>query len=323
MLSRHETAVALLACPQRILIVILMSTALASSVAPCAEAAPVKPEVLKNDLRQWVESGYPSLSVAIATSCGVVWTGAAGEADLTTHRPAAASDLYGMGSISKTFVAVVVLQLVEEGNLQLDRTPAEILGPAITQGIANANTATLAQLMNHTSGIPSWEDVPRWIHDARGAAYDPKRHWSAVDGLSYIQGLHPLGAPGSLYHYSNTDYTLLGLIVQKVTGQPLMVEIRRRILKPLELNDTYLEGFEPVPEDGVTHRYHFATAKFKQIAGVSKLFPEVHPGLIDVSVSRLSSEWAAGGMVTNASDLVRFAQGLRDRNCSSPKVSDS
>lgn len=280
---------------------------------------PVTNEVLKDALRQRVEAGMPSVSAAIATRCGVVWTGAAGEADIATHRPASASDLYGIGSITKTFVAVVVLQLVEEGKLRLDQTPAGILGQAVTQDIANAKTATLAQLMNHTSGIPSWEDAPRWIHDGRGDAYDPKRHWSAMDGLSYIRGSRPLAAPGSLYHYSNTDYTLLGLVIEKVAGQPLTTEIRRRILKPLGLRDTYLEGYEPVPEHRVTRRYHFATAEFKQTAGVSKLFPEMRPGLIDVSLSRLSSEWAAGGMVTTASDLARFAQGLRDGKLLKPE----
>jgi len=298
-------------CLKRTLIVTLMGTVLGST-APSAKPSSVSPEALQSGLRQWVAGGFPSLSAAVATTCGVVWTGAAGEADVTTHRPASASDLYGIGSITKTFVAVVVLQLVEERKLRLDETPAGILGPTITQGIANAKTATLAQLMNHTSGIPSWEDAPRWIHDARGDAYDPKRRWSAMDGLSYIRGSNPLAAPGALYHYSNTDYTLLALIVEKVTGQPLTLEIRRRILKPLGLQDIYFEGYEPVPEDRVPHRYHFATAQFRQTAGVSSHFPEVRPGLIDVSVSRLSSEWAAGGLVATAKDLARFARGLRD-----------
>jgi D-alanyl-D-alanine carboxypeptidase len=303
---------------RRMLIVALMGAALVGSAALRAEP-PGTPQALNEGLRQWVAGGFPSLSAAIATSCGVVWTGTAGEADVTTHRPASASDLYGIGSITKTFVAVVVLQLVEEGKLRLEETPARILGPAVTRGIANAKTATLAELMNHTSGIPSWEDAPRWIHDARGDSYNPKRRWSTVDGLSYIRGLSPLAAPGSLYHYSNTDYTLLGLIVEKVTGQPLMVEIRRRILKPLGLRDIYFEGYEPMPEERVPRRYQFATAQFRQTAGVSKLFPEIRPGFIDVSASRLSAEWAAGGMMATAKDLARFAQGLRDGKLLKPE----
>jgi D-alanyl-D-alanine carboxypeptidase len=215
-------------------------------------------------------------------------------------------------------VAVVILQLAEEGKLRLDQTPADILDRATVRDIPNATTATLAQLMNHTSGIPSWEEDPRWIHEARGDAYDPNREWSETDGLSYIRGAKPLGTPGSVYHYSNTNYTLLGLIVQKVTGNRLVAEIRRRILIPLGLRDTYLEGFEVVPEDRVTGRYHFATPDYLRAAGISKLFPEVRLGLIDVSVSRLSPEWAAGGLVTTASNLVKFAVALRDGRLLTP-----
>lgn len=296
----------------RVLLLILSLSVLGAFTTPCAELPQITQRVLKDDLQHWVDGGFPSLSVALATSCGVVWTGVAGYADVAIHKTASSHDLYGIGSITKTFVAVVILQLVEEGKLQLDDTPAEILGRANVHGIPNAATATLAQLMNHTSGIPSWEDSPRWIHEARGAAYDPRRRWSPADGLSYIRGSRALGPAGSLYHYSNTDYTLLGLIAQKVTGHLLTAEIRRRILVPLGLRDTYLEGYEAVPEDRIARRYQFATADFKRTAGVSKLFPEMRPGLIDVSASRLSPEWAAGGMLTTASDLAKFARALRD-----------
>lgn len=91
-----------------------------------------------------------------------------------------------------------------------------------------------------------------------------------------------------------------------------MREIRRRILVPLGLHDTWLEGYEPVPEERVARRYQFATPEFRRTAGISKLFPEVRPGVLDVSASRLSAEWAAGGMLTTASDLARFALALRD-----------
>lgn len=311
--------VALTAKPKHRFVASLMAVLLAASPASSAELSRVPPKGLKDDLNQWVGSGFPSLSVAIASSCGVRWAAAAGEADIMGRQPAAPSHLYGIGSIAKTLVAVVILQLAEEGKLRLGETAAKILGTTVTRGVANADTATLAQLMNHTSGIPSWEDASDWIRDARGAAYDPGRHWPAADGLSYIRGLPPVGTPGSRYHYSNTDYTLLGLIIENVTGQALAVEIRQRILDRLKLHDSYLEGFEPVPERKLPRRYHFATQKFKDAAGVSKHFPEVRPGLIDVSASRLSPEWAAGGMVMTANDLARFAQGLRDGKLLKPE----
>jgi D-alanyl-D-alanine carboxypeptidase len=274
---------------------------------------------LNSALADWAGDGFVSLSVAIATSCGIIWTGAAGESDLVKHIPASPRNLYGIGSISKTFVAVVVLKLVEDGKLQLDQTPAEILDPKILRDIPNASTATLQDLMNHTSGIPSWEDDPRWIREARGGDYDPARQWSGVADLEFVRKSAPLSAPGEKYAYANTNYTILGLIIEKVTGHSLAVEIRSRILNPLHLNDTYLEGYEELPESRVAHRYHYATLEYGRRAGLSRLFPRVNSDLIDVSASRLAPEWAAGGIVTTASDLARFALALRDGRLLKPE----
>lgn len=149
----------------------MLALALLGFATTCAEPPPISPRVLQDDLQRWVDGGFPSLSLALATSCGVVWTGAAGDARLIGRRRVSTAALYGIGSITKTFVAVTVLQLVEEGKLRLDETPAQILGPAAVRDVPNATTTTLAQLLNHTSGIPSWEESPRWIRDARGASY--------------------------------------------------------------------------------------------------------------------------------------------------------
>ena len=291
---------------------ILMLVSFCMAEPAAAESTQVTEKSLARALRRWVNDGFPSLSVAIADSCGIIWKGAEGYSDLSKRRPASSAEMYGIGSITKTFVAVVAIQLVEEGRLKLDQTAADILDDSALKGVPNASTATIRQLMNHTSGIPSWEDNPRWIHRARGDAYDPGRAWPDSADMDFVRGAKPLSPAGAAYHYSNTNYTLLGLIIQKITGERLASEIRKRISNPLGLHDTYLEGFEAVPASQLPHRYHFSTAQFRQSAGVSALFPEAHPGLIDVSHSTLAAEWAAGGLLTTADDLVKFALGLRD-----------
>jgi D-alanyl-D-alanine carboxypeptidase len=301
-----------------VVVVALISGALTATDVQ-AQSHDVTRQSLNSALADWAGDGFVSLSVAIATSCGIVWTGAAGESDLVKHIPASPRNIYGIGSISKTFVAIVVLKLVEDGKLRLDQTPAEILDPKILRGIPNAATATLQDLMNHTSGIPSWEDDPRWIREARGSDYDPTRQWSGVADLDFIRGSAALWAPGEKYAYANTNYTILGLIVEKVTGHSLAFEIRSRILNPLRLSNTYLEGYEKIPELRVAHRYHYATSEYERRAGLSPLFPRVNSDLIDVSASRLTPEWAAGGIVTTASDLARFALALRDGRLLEPE----
>lgn len=269
-------------------------------------------------LNEAVSNGIPGISVAVATRDGVVWTGVAGKADVHTAAPVRSDMLFGMGSITKTFVAVVMLQLAEEGRLDLKATAASLLGSAV-EGIPNADKATIAQLLNHTGGVPSWEDDPAWIHDGRGARLDVGRIWGKQDTLNYIKGHAPLATPGEKCSYANTDYTLLGMIIEKVTGEEVVNEIHQRILRPLGLKDIYLEGFEPVPQNRLPHRYHWATPDFRKNAGVNAAFPEVRPGLIDASRSNLSVEWTAGGMVATARDLALYGVALRDGRLLKPQ----
>jgi D-alanyl-D-alanine carboxypeptidase len=268
--------------------------------------------VLRPTLAHWRAGGFPSVSVAIGNSCGVLWSSAAGDADLTSGRHARATDLYGIGSITKTFVAVVALQLVDEGRLDLDRPVTQYVPRLRDMHIANADTATLAQLLGHTSGIPSWEDDPRWIREARGADIDPRRSWQPMDDLTYIYAKPALSPAGAEYRYANTNYTLVGLAIEAVTGNPLASEIRRRILAPLGLHDTYLEGYQEEPLSQLPRRYQFDSDTFRSTAGIAPIFTVPRPGLLDVSAASVAPEWAAGGLVTTARDLATFALALRD-----------
>ena len=124
------------------------------------------------------------------------------------------------------------------------------------------------------------------------------------------------------YSYANTNYTLLGMIIEQVTGEEAVDEIHRRILEPLGLADIHLEGFEPVPAEQLPHRYHWATSTFREDAGVNHAFSEVRADLIDASSSNLSVEWTAGGMVASARDLALYAVALRDGRLLEPESMD-
>ena len=281
------------------------------------QAAPKAKAQLQALLDSAVVQGVPGLSAAIADSNGLVWTGVAGHANLETGDPIRPDQLFGMGSITKTFAAVVILQLVDEGKLSLDATAASILGDAV-RDTPNADRATIAQLLNHTGGVPSWEDDPTWIREGRGDRLDPTHIWGKTETLRYIDGHAPLAPPGEKFSYANTNFTLLGMVIEKVTGHDAVDEIHRRILEPLGLPDIHLEGFEPVPQDRLPHRYHWATADFRRDAGINAAFPEVRPDLIDASASNLSVEWTAGGMIATARDLALYGVALRDGRLLSP-----
>lgn len=274
-------------------------------------AAPVSPEQLVGALETAIAQGTPGLSAAIGTRRGVVWTGVAGMADISANLPIDEGHCFGVGSITKMFVAVTILQLVEEGRLALTATPRRILGSQMVQGIANADIATVAHLLAHTAGVPSWEDDPAWIRKGRGDALDPAHLWGKSEALEFIRGQAALNVPGAKFSYSNSGFTLLGQIIEKVTGRTAEAEIRRRILAPLALG-CWLEGFEPGHPERLPNRYHYATPTFRQDAGIAPGFDSVRPELIDASASNLSVEWTAGGMISSPTDLVRFATALRD-----------
>jgi D-alanyl-D-alanine carboxypeptidase len=261
-------------------------------------------DALQRCLDDGIARGLPGVSAAIARGDEIVWSGVAGDGVDGAMR-------FGIGSITKPFVAVIILQLVAEGRLRLDQPIDALLGAAVDR-IANSRTVTVAHLLGHRSGIPSWEFVPSWIREGRGADLDVGRLWGKADTLRYIHDLPATAPAGEAADYSNSNYTLLGLIIEAVAGNDLTHELRRRILGPLGLVDVHLEGFDPEPSAPGPRRYHWATDAYRDVAGLNAAFPEVRPGLVDVSASNLSVEWAAGGLVATASDLARFGAALRD-----------
>lgn len=278
-------------------------------------------EKLHNALIQGIVMGIPGLSVAIGTSAEQCWMGSVGYRDLIHQIPVRTSDRFGIGSITKTFVARVILQLVQEGKLSLEGTARDYLDLAVTEDIPNTDRASLRQLLNHQSGIPNWEFQKDWIRNARGDGIQFGKLWDKTETLDYIrrEDFKANHEPGERYAYSNTNYTLLGLIIESITGNDLGAEIRTRILEPLEINGTYLESFEEIPR-GYVHHYHYATEQYAAAAGIHPGFSEVRPYLIETTGANLSPEWAAGGMVSTCGDLLRWAQALKNGRLLSPEL---
>jgi D-alanyl-D-alanine carboxypeptidase len=276
---------------------------------------------LLNALVLGIALGIPGLSVAVGAGDHLAWAGVAGYSDLLRKVPVKIDDRFGVGSITKTFVARVILQLVQEGTLDLQRTAVDYLDLESVRDVPNTDRATLVQLLNHQSGIPDWESQEAWIRNARGDGAELGRVWGKAEALEYVRRKHiPADhEPGQRHTYSNTNYTILGLIIQAVTGNDVASEIRGRILRPLHLEDTFFESFEEVP-GGTVHHYQYATPRFAQVAGVHRGFPEIRPYLVESTAANLSSEWTAGGMVSSAKDLVRWAQAMRNGELLGPAM---
>ena len=301
-------------------ILVLLHTGIVSEAA-AQRAKSGDERVLEQALVVGVAAGIPGISAAIGTGDSVAWAGTAGFNDILRRIPVHVDDRFGVGSITKTFVATIILQLVEEGKLDLDKTPQDYLDLEIIRAVPNTGTATLRQLLNHQSGIPTWEFQKGWIREGRGDRMELGYVWGKAETLEYCTGdlLPATNQPGERYSYSNTNYTILGLIIEAVTGNDAAEEIRTRLLEPLGLKNTFLESFEDIP-GGYVHHYHYATPIFEEVAGIHRGFPEIRPYLVESTAGNLSPEWTAGGIVTSASDLVRWAQALRDGKLLTPEM---
>jgi D-alanyl-D-alanine carboxypeptidase len=180
--------------------------------------------------------------LALRDPSGASFTVTAGAADPTTGgAPVDASAPWIIGSTTKTFVAVVVLQLAQERKLDLDAT-VESFFPDLPA----ASRITTRQLLQHTSGLSEYLQSDAVRNDAR-------REWRARELIAVAVAQGPVAEPGAGYHYSNTNYLLLGEIVGKVTSRPWYDEVRGRILEPLGLRHTGYAGEPSAPRLGAGH----------------------------------------------------------------------
>lgn len=224
----------------------------------------------------------PGALLAVALPSGELYRGASGVADLASGAPLTPDARVRVASVSKAFVAAVAMQLVQEGWLRLDHSVEHWL-PGLVPG---GDQITVRQLLSHTSGLPDYFTDELIARSRR----DPGRVWApeelVAEALRYPRRFAP-GAPGRWY-YANTNYILIGMIIERVTGHPLEQELRQRVFAPLGLRGTALAapGADP---DNLAHGYG---------------------GGADRTDLNMSLAWAAGGISATSADLTRFMQGL-------------
>ncbi|MEV6712275.1 serine hydrolase domain-containing protein [Lentzea sp. NPDC051208] len=189
------------------------------------------------------------------------------------------------GSNTKAFVATVVMQLVGEGKVELDKPINHYLPGAIKD-----DRITVRQLLNHTSGLANYTNYLglEKFEEVRHRYLEPRE-------LLDIGNAHPVtNQPGEKFKYSNTNYVLLGLLIQKVTGRPVAENVDQRIVRKLNLNDTYWPG---VGEQGIRGKHPHGYAKTGN-------------GIEDVTELDPSWGWAAGQIISTTKDLNAFYRGL-------------
>ena len=264
----------------------------------CEDSLSINNEIHpKNDeykqlMKEIVQSGAPGLMFSIKNKNQPLWSSALGKADLASYTDLQVCNITRAGSIVKTFTAVTLLLLQEEGKLDLDDKISEYLDESKLNGLPNAKEATIRQILQHSSGIPNYITS---LNFQTASLNDLEKVWQPNELVDYAREQDALFALGSDVSYSNTGYILAGDLISVVEGQPFYKVFEEKIFTPLKLNYTSFAAENPVPDN--------------LIRGYVDLYSN-----LNVINSTYYSGWdyftADGGLISNPYDLNKFAQAL-------------
>ena len=280
------------------------STSASASASPSASPSPSASETgasaesaekarITATAQGLVDAGFPAALAAVTKADGSTVGVAVGKGNLETGEAPPLDGEVRIGSNTKTFVAVVIMQLVQEGKITLDE-PIETYLPGLIHGEGiDSSKITVRQLLQHTSGLPEYND--KIGLDDPFANRDV--YYSQRDCLDVALSHPALFEPGSQFKYTNTNYLVLSLLAEKVTHRPLAEQITQRIIEPLGLSHTYFPGPGEQNIRG-THPQGYERNSQGQLEDITRMDPSVATG--------------AGAMISTPTELNKFLQAILD-----------
>jgi D-alanyl-D-alanine carboxypeptidase len=264
------------------------ATSACTASSPPAGSTHPKATAYQQLLDTYTKRGLPGISLLIRDANGI-WVGSAGKADIDKDIAMSPCHISKAASITKMFVAVATMQLVEEGKLQLDEKITKWLPSSVTGNIENASATTLRQLLNHRTGIYDIIDDNTFY---LGIVNHPTKRASLEELAQYVYGKPALFPVGDSAAYSNTNTLLVSMIVEKVTGKAYQQVVRERIITTLQLSNT-----------------HFIT-EGKLPANTAQGYYDLYNNGTIVNLSNYNTASGYGGMYSNVFDLQRFIEAL-------------
>ncbi|QPB84303.1 serine hydrolase [Pseudoalteromonas rubra] len=263
---------------------------------PKSAAMPVSLSETKETIRFDINTDYQSLldQVAAAGLTGVSvyvatpgWsaTYTSGLANQDTQVPLSPQHLFRIASNTKSFVATLTHLMAAQGQIDLDNSINTYLPDDITTRLPNTGTITVRHLLRHTSGLKDYLSVPQFWHKTKA---EPNHDWQVTEMLSYVYDEPAQFEVDSRFDYSNTNYLLLGIILDDLLGYDLAIAIRQQILEPLGMTETYYYQREPLGAE-LVHGYELEDGTLKSYRHI-----------------KLGYRAADGGMVSTPKDLSRF-----------------
>jgi D-alanyl-D-alanine carboxypeptidase len=276
-----------------------------------AQPAPL-PERVEHRVRTYLDSlhasaRFPGAQVGVVLPDGRTLSAAVGWADTARKERMTTAHRLLSGSVGKTYASAVALRLVHEGRIGLDDPIAKYLGdePWFAR-LPNASDITVRRLMNHTSGLVRYEFKEQFTRDLSA---DPDRVWKPQELVAYILDTRAPFAAGEGWDYSDTNYIVLGMIVEKVTGRRYYDLAREWLLRPLGLTNT-------VPSEG-----RVIEGLSQGYAGPNNPFGGTDAMLVDGRFAiNPQFEWTGGGMASTAGDLARWGKALYEGRAFDPSM---
>ena len=263
---------------------------------------------LQAKLDEWHKAGsFPGATLGVVLANGESFALAVGYSDRDARTPMKPNDRMLAGSVGKTFAAATALQLIKEGKIGLDdRIEKYLGGEQWFSRLPNAKDITVRQLMNHTSGLVRYEFKEQFTKDLTA---NPEKVWKPAELVAYLLDEKPPFEAGKGWDYSDTNYIVLGMIIEKVTGRTFYDEANRRVLKPLKLTDT-------IPQDGPRLK-----GVVQGYAGPNNPFGGRDEMIVNGKfVINPQFEWTGGGYASTTQDLARWVKMIYEGKAFSPDL---
>tara|TARA_R110000796_G_scaffold252571_1_gene388006 strand:+ start:52681 stop:53859 length:1179 start_codon:yes stop_codon:yes gene_type:complete len=255
-----------------------------------------KSKLVSNIMKSMISKGVPGILMTVHTNENGYFSDALGKSDIASNININDCNITRVGSTVKTFTAVTILKLQEEGKLKLDDLINLYLPENVLKDIENADKVTIRQLLNHSSGIYNY------IQDLKfqtASLNDFKKVWKVEELLDYARKRNAYFSPGDDVIYSNTNYIFLGMIIEVVEGKHFYEVFKDKIFNPLPLNFTQFAAIDPVPDN------------------IIRGYIDIYSNLNLIN-STYNSGWdyfsADGGLISNAFDLNVFLTNLFQGN---------
>lgn len=254
-------------------------------------------QVLTSEFDQLIQTTYkpggPGASVLVAKKGQVIYHKAFGMANLELGVPLKSEHVFRIGSVTKQFTAAAILQLAEQGKLSLQDELTRFIPDYPTLG----KKITVEQLLNHTSGIRSYTDMPEWNEEVR------RKDFTVSALIDFFKNQPMDFEPGTKWEYNNSGYILLGFIIEKVSGQTYAAYVQEHFFKPLGMSNSYYGDVAPIIKN--------------RVAGYGQA--DVAGTYTNADFLSMTQPYAAGSLLSTVEDLFTWTKALHSGKVVQPE----